>query len=69
MKSYQVVLAKSYLININADTEEQARRACEFYTSDIKDISSEEVRIKENFIIEKIESATNETFDCWEFNG
>lgn len=66
MKSYQVVLTKSYLVIINADTEEQARRASEFYTSDIQDISSEEDRKLENFIIEEIESSVNEAIDCWE---
>jgi len=66
MKTYQVVLTKSYVITVYANTYEQARRVCEFYTSDIQDISSEEDRKLENFIIEDIECSINETFDCWE---
>jgi hypothetical protein len=30
MKTYQVVLTKSYLVTDRAKTQEQARRVCEF---------------------------------------
>jgi len=69
MKTYQVVLTKSYLVNVNAETEEQARRACEFYTSDIQDISTEENRKKEKFLIEDLECTVNETFDSMEIKS
>src|SRR3989339_45837 len=42
MKTYQVVLTKSYLVMVNTCTKEQARRECEFYTNDIQDISIKE---------------------------
>jgi len=66
MKTYQVVLTKSYLVTVCAKIKEQARRVCEFYTSDIHDISTRENREKEKFLIEKIKCTVNETFDCRE---
>ena len=66
MKTFQVVLTKSYLITVSAQTKKQARRVCEFYTNDIQDISTKEDSEKENFQIEDIECTVNETFDCME---
>lgn len=66
MKTYQVVLTKSYLVSVSAKTKEQARRVCEFYTNDIQDISTIENREKEKFRIKNIECTVNETFDCHE---
>jgi hypothetical protein len=66
MKTYRVVLTKSYLVTVSANTKEQARRVCEFYTNDIQDISTIENREKEKFLIENIECTVNETFDCRE---
>ncbi|MEW6202491.1 MAG: hypothetical protein AB1546_10975 [bacterium] len=66
MKTYQVVITKSYLVSVIARTKEQARRVCEFYTNDIQDISTIENREKEKFQIENIECTMNDTFDCVE---
>jgi len=66
MKTYQVVLTKSYLVSVSAKTKEQARRACEFYTNDIQDVSTLENREKGEFLIKNIECTVNETFDCRE---
>ena len=66
MKTYQVVLTKSYLMTVSAQTKKQARRVCEFYTNDIQDISTKEDSEKEKFQIEDIECTVNETFDCME---
>ncbi len=66
MKTYQVVLTKSYLVSVSAKTKEQARSVCEFYTNDIQDISTIEDREKEKFLIENIECTVNETFECRE---
>lgn len=66
MKTYQVVLTKSYLVSVSAKTKEQAQRVCEFYTNDIQDISTIENREKEKFLIKDIECTVNETFDCHE---
>lgn len=69
MKTYQVVLTKSYLVSVSAKTKEQARRVCEFYTNDIQDISAIEDRKKEKFLIKDIECTVNETFDCQEIKA
>lgn len=66
MKTYQVVLTKSYLVSVSAKTKVQARRVCEFYTNDIQDISTIENREKEKFQIKNIECTVNETFNCRE---
>lgn len=66
MKIYRVVLTKSYLVSVSAKTKEQARRVCEFYTNDIRDISTIEDREKDDFLIENIKCTVNETFDCHE---
>ena len=66
MKTYQVVLSKSYLVTVSAKTKEQARNVCEFYTNDIQDISTTGNREKEKFLIENIEYGMNEAFDCQE---
>ena len=66
MKTYQVVLAKSYVVTINAKTEEQAKRIAEFYTGDIQDISTKEDRGKFNFAIDEIVCGINESFEAKE---
>ena len=44
MKTFDVVLTKSYIIKIKAENEEKARRYSELFTGDIKDISTEKDR-------------------------
>lgn len=53
-------------MNIIAQDEEKARRLVEFYTGDIQDISTENERLAENFLIEEIECQTNDAIDCLE---
>lgn len=64
MKTYQVVLAKNYLVTIKAENKEQARRMCELYTGDIQPLSTLEDMEREKFSFEDIECTINETFDC-----
>lgn len=66
MKTFQIVLTKSYIVTVNAETSQSAKRICEFYTSDIQDISTEEDSVKEKFEIENIECLVNETYECIE---
>ena len=63
MKSYKVGLTKSYLIEINAESLEEAKRSAEFYTGDIKDISTRQDQANDKFSIEEIECTVNEAFD------
>ncbi len=66
MKTYQVSLTKSFIVTVTAETHEKARRACEYYTGNIQDISTSLNRKKDNFQIETIECTVNEAFDCIE---
>lgn len=66
MKSYQIVLTKSYLVSVCAETKEQARWVCEYYTNDVQDISFLEDRENEKFNIENIRCTMNETYYCTE---
>jgi hypothetical protein len=66
MKSFQVSLTKSYLININAENEESAKRFAEFFTSNIQDISDEDNRKGYKFSIEEIECTVNEALEVEE---
>ena len=66
MKTYQVVLTKSYVVTVNAETKEKAKRFAEFYTGDIQDISTDENRRKSNFSIEEIDSRMNESLEAEE---
>lgn len=69
MKTFQVVLTKSYVVTVNAETLKNAKRVCEFYTSDSQDISTDDDRVRENFEIENIECTINETFECIEMEA
>ena len=69
MKTYQIILTKSYMITIDAGTKEHARRVTEFYTSDIHDISTEVDRKKFNFSIEKIKCGMNESLNAEEIEN
>ena len=64
MKIYQVILTKSYIVKIRAGSGQKAKRIAEFYTDDIKDISTTEDRKKLNFSIEKIECGVNESLEA-----
>ena len=56
------MLTKSYLVNINAENEEDAKRFADFFTGDIQDISDYNNRKEYKFEIEQIECKTNEAF-------
>ena len=66
MKTYQVVLSKSYVVTIKAQSDEQAKRMSEFYTSDIKDLSTSKDRLERGFSIEEIENGINEALEVEE---
>jgi hypothetical protein len=66
MKTFRVSLTKSFLVTINAENEQDARHFAEFYTSDVKDISTDKDRQNEKFVIEEIECKINEGFEVEE---
>ncbi|MFA4889682.1 MAG: hypothetical protein WC628_08950 [Candidatus Omnitrophota bacterium] len=69
MKTYRVVLTKSYVVTVNAETKEKAKRFAEFYTGDIQDISTDENKRKSNFSIEEIDSRMNESLEAEEIKN
>lgn len=63
MKTFKVILSKSYIVTVNAENEEQAKHIAEFYTNDIQDISTQKERNTFNFSIDDIECVINESID------
>ena len=66
MKTYKVVLTKSYIVKIKAEDENSAKEFSEFFTNDIQNISSVEDELKNNFKIEAIDCKINEAIDVKE---
>ncbi len=66
MKTFKVILSKSYIVTVNTENEKQAKHVAEFYTNDIQDISTEKDRNIFNFSIDDIECGINESIDSEE---
>jgi hypothetical protein len=66
MKTFEVVLTKSFLVKILAENEISAKEYSEFFTSDIFDISTNEDRKKYNFEINDIECKFNPSYEVTE---
>ncbi|MFW0858681.1 MAG: hypothetical protein AAGB97_00605 [Dehalococcoidia bacterium] len=66
MKTFEVVLTKSYIVRIKAESEKKAKEYSELFTGDIQDISSIDYRKKFNFEIEDINCKINESFEVQE---
>ncbi len=66
MKTFEVVLTKSYVVRIKAENEKKAKEYSELFTGDIQDISSIDYRKKFNFEIENIGCKINEAFEVQE---
>lgn len=69
MKTFEVVLTKSYIVIIRAENEKKAKEYSGLFTSDIQDISSIEHRKKFNFEIEDIDCKLNDAFEVQESYG
>lgn len=65
MKKFTVYLSREYVIQIEAQNEEDARNSTELYVSGGEDNSNELIRKKHNFQIHKITPTINETL-CFE---
>ncbi len=66
MKTYDVVLSKSYIIRIKAENKIKAKRFSEIFTGDTKDISTIEDKKNNKFEIETIDCTMNETYETVE---
>jgi hypothetical protein len=60
MKTFEVVLTKSYIVTIKADNEHLAKEYSELFTGDIQDISSAKEKRSLCFKIEDIDCKINE---------
>lgn len=60
MPEYEITLTKAYTVRIKAESAESAARLAEYYTGDIKDISSKNDRKTRRFKILEIECTVNE---------
>lgn len=66
MKTFEVVLTKSYVVRIKAEDESNAKKFVELFTGDIQDISSVDDRKNFKFEIEDIDCKINEAFESKE---
>ncbi|MBV6419984.1 MAG: hypothetical protein DAHOPDDO_01210 [Ignavibacteriaceae bacterium] len=63
MKTYKVLLHRDYIVNIDANNEEEAMQLAEFYIAGEKDASTEKEREQHSFRINEIEMVTNDAFE------
>ena len=63
MKTYKVSLHRDYIVNIDANNEEEAKSLAEFFIAGEKDASTEKEREQYSFKINKIEMVTNDSFE------
>ena len=63
MKTFEVLLTKSYIIKIKAEDEFKARHYAEFFTNDIQNISTLENEKEYKFKIQNIDCKMNEAFE------
>jgi hypothetical protein len=69
MKTYEVLLTRTYTVEIEAENEDDALNFTEFYTGDIKDISTVAEQKEHKFKIINIDSRINEAFEVNEITN
>ena len=62
MTRYEVFLSRTYIVHIEAKNDEEACQNVEYYLGHCEDLSRENERKRDNFLIEKIKPAINEAF-------
>ena len=66
MKKYRVVLVRSFVVDIEAEYQNQALRSSEFYIGNCLDLSTPKDRERDNFKINDIEMTFNEALEAEE---
>jgi hypothetical protein len=66
MKRFKVSLTRSYIVTIDAENEQQARKLSEFYLGDCPDLSASDDRKTGKFKIHEIEMTFNEAIEARE---
>lgn len=69
MKTYKVVLTRTYLVSIQAENEELAKRFSEYYLGDCPDLSDARERGEKKFSIKELEMVYNEGTEIIEETG
>ena len=66
MKKFKVLLTRDYIVEINAENENDAKECVEFFVSGGLDASTKIDQEKYNFAIERIKPITNHAFEVEE---
>ena len=68
MKTFDIILTKSYKVRIKAKNKFYAKEYLQYFTSNIQDLSTNIEKQKFNFEIENIDCKMNEIFEIEEIN-
>ena len=63
MKTYKVLLHRDYIVNIEANNEEEAMSLAEYFIAGEKDASTEKEREQYSFRINEIEMVSNDALE------
>lgn len=66
MMTYKVALNRSYIVTINAENEDCAKRYSEFYLGNCPDMSTPEDRSEKIFEIDEIDLVVNDATEILE---
>lgn len=69
MPTFDVFLARTYKVRIQAPDAFTAERLTEEFIGDVRDISSADERAQEHFQIQAIETTDNNAFDAIELDA
>lgn len=69
MKTFEVFLTRSYILEIDAKDDRDALFTAEFFVGCEKDLSNERERAERGFRINEIEMTMNDAIECTESNG
>lgn len=69
MPVFNVFLARTYKVQIEASDEAVAERLAEEFVSDVEDISTNDDRVEHRFHIQSIEMVDNNAFDAIELES
>lgn len=68
MKLYKVALNRTYIVSIEAENKERAKRFSEFFIGNCPDLSTQIDRSEKNFAIDDIELVVNDATEIIESN-
>jgi hypothetical protein len=64
MKTFEVLLTRSYKVEIDAKDDREALFNAEFFVGGEKDLSNERERAERGFRINEIEMTVNDAIEC-----